>query len=156
MPCPLAQRFYKIYNVTRLRPDGVIGMHLGASDDASGVDQKPRGHRQFPSVIAVESFEVDTETAIQFLEFFWQGEVQAKFFSIAVIYIRQYRKGELMLFHDLFCVFVQLGTNCDDRASQFLHLAMDFLQSFQLRIAIGSPDTAIENNGERPLSQKIF
>lgn len=134
----------------------MIGMHLGTPDDASGVDQKPRGHRHFPGVVAVESFEVDAETDIQFLEFFWQGEVQAKFFSIVAIFIRQYRKGELMLLHDLLRVFVQLGRNGDDRASQFFHLAMDFLQSFQLRIAIGSPDTAIENHGERTLGQKIF
>lgn len=70
LQCLLNQRFYKIHNVTRLRPDGVIGMDHSISDDASGVDQKPCRHRQFPGVVAIESFEVDAETTIYILEFF--------------------------------------------------------------------------------------
>ena len=116
-PCSLAQRFHEIDNVSRLRPDGVIGVHLGASDDALGVDQKPCGHWQFPGVVTVESDEIDTETAVELFEFCREGEVQAEFFSITVTLILQYRKGEPMLLHDLFGVFVQLRGNGDDRAS---------------------------------------
>ena len=133
----------------------MIGVHLGASDDALGVDQKPCGHWQFPGVVTVESDEIDTETAVKLFEFCREGEVQAEFFSITVTLILQYRKGEPMLLHDLFGVFVQLRGNGDDRASQFLHLVVDFLQSCQLRIAIGSPDTAIKTDGEGALDKKI-
>ena len=62
-----------------------------------------------PGIIAIESLEIDAETRVQLLEFFRQGEVKTEFISIFVILIRKYRKSESMLFHDLFCILVQLG-----------------------------------------------
>jgi hypothetical protein len=61
-----------------------------------------------------------------------------------------------MLFHDLFCILVQLGGNGDDQASPFLHLAVDFLQSFQLCITVRSPDTTIKTDGKRPFGKNIL
>ena len=92
----------------------MVGMHFGASYNPLAIDKKPCGHRKFPGIIAIESLEIDAETRVKLLEFFRQGEVQTEFISIFVILIHQYRKSESMLFHDLFCILVQLGGNGDD------------------------------------------
>lgn len=92
----------------------MVRMHFGASYNTLAIDKKPCGQRKFPAVVAIESLEIDAETRVQLLKFFRQGEVQTEFISIFVILIRQYWKSESMLFHDLFCILVQLGGNGDD------------------------------------------
>ncbi len=92
----------------------MVGMHLGASDNTLAVDDKSPGHRQFPGIIAIESREINAETVVHFLQFFRKGEDQTEFSSNVVICIVQYRKGEFMLFHDLFRIFIQLGGYGDD------------------------------------------
>ena len=59
-----------------------------------------------------------------------------------------------MFFDHLFRIFTQLGGNGDDGASDFLYLAVDFLQSFQLCVAVRSPDTTIKADGKRPFFKK--
>lgn len=134
----------------------MIGMYLGASDDASGIDQKPCGHRQLPGFVAVEPWEVDAESQVKLFEFFGQGEAQPQSSSILIIFVCQNRKGEPMFFYNLFRILVQLGRNGDNRASQFFDLAMDLLQSFQLCVAVRSPDATIKADGKRPFGKKVL
>lgn len=133
----------------------MIGMNLGASDNALAVDKKSSRHRQFPRVITIESLEIDAESVVKLPEFFRQGKGQTEFIRIFVVFICQYRESESMLFHDLFRILVQLGRNGDDQASPFLHPAVDCLQSFQLCITVRSPDTTIKTDGKRSFGQKI-
>jgi hypothetical protein len=121
-------------------------MHLGFFDDPISINQKPSGHRQSPRVVSIEPWKIKPETDIQFLESFRYGEGQIELFGILIVFILQYRKKEPMFFHDLFRVLVLLRRNDDDRTSQFPYLAIDFLQSLQLRIAIRSPYTSIKTD----------
>ena len=131
-------------------------MHFSASDNTFAINDKPSGHGQFPGVVAIESLQIDAETAVHFLELFREGEGQTEVTGNPIIFICQYRKGEFMLFHHLFRIFTQLWGNGDNGTSQFLHLAVDLLQSFQLYITIGSPDTSIKTDGKRAFYKKIL
>jgi len=134
----------------------MVRMNLGTSYDSLSVDEKSSGHRQFRGVIAVESVEVNAETDVQGPEFFGQWKGQTKFFSVSVIFICKHRKGEAVLFDDLLGIFAQLGGDSNEGTSQLLYLAIDFLQSFQLHVAVGSPDTPIKTESKRPFAKKIF
>lgn len=107
-PYQLTQLFHKIHDVTRFRPDSMIGIYISASHDTFTVDYKPSRHREFPGVVTIESLKIDAETRIHFLEFFRHGKDQTEFVSIFIIFIRQYREGELMLFHNLLRILTQL------------------------------------------------
>ena len=48
-----------------------------------------------------------------------------------------------------------IGTHCDDREAESRQLLLDFAQLAELRIAIGSPASAIEDD-QRPVIQDHF
>ena len=89
-------------------------MYIGVFDDTFPIDDKSSGHGQFPGVVAIESPEIDAEPDVYLLEFFREGENQAERIRISIVFVRQYREPKIMLFHHLFCIFVQLGGNGDE------------------------------------------
>jgi hypothetical protein len=107
-------RLHEIHDIGGFRPDGVVGMHISASDDTFPIDDKPSGHGQFPGVAAIESLEIDAEPEVYLLEFFREGENKVELIRISIVHVRQYRERKIMLFHHLFCIFIQLGGNGDE------------------------------------------
>ena len=77
-------------------------MYLHIFNDTLRIDNEAAGEGQLPVVITVETDQVDTETAVYFLQIARKGKSKAEKGRDLIINICQNREGEVVLFGYLF------------------------------------------------------
>ena len=151
----LAQPLQVFDGFLRFRPMRVVGIDIRGADHATGVDYVARRHRQRPAVFAVVFGQIDTDAEIDVTQFGGHLKGQSELVRIGVTRISEKVEFQLVPFGHGEAVFSQLRRQRDDRRSGTLDFVCDFLQSVQLRIAVGSPAAPEDRQYDRPPCQQI-
>ena len=79
-----------------VRPVGMVRVDGGIPDNPLLVDNEACRHRQLPRGIAVKTFQVDTESLVDFLQVFWQLPDQVELPGNGVVVVMQQVEAQMV------------------------------------------------------------
>ncbi len=142
------------HRLLRFGAPSVIRVHVRSADLAAWVDDVSRRHRQGPAVIAVIGWQIDLERAVDALQIGWQPERQSERGRDRIARVRKQTEGQGALRDERLAVLGTLRRDRDQRRPERLELWKCGLQSYQLSVAVRSPDPTEEGEHQRPAPQK--
>lgn len=131
----------------------VVGIRVDAADHAPRVDHDAGRERELPGIVAVVGGEVDAEAAVDVTQVVGQCEGQPEAACPGVAGIAEDGELEMMTILDLGVLRGDRGRDRDQVGSERAELAEVLLQSIQLRVAVRSPEAAVDGDDERALRQ---
>ena len=112
-------------------------------------------HWQCPGIIAVVSFEVDSERAVNLAQFIRQSENQAEFLGECIVLVNQDRYCQVEFLNLLPGKLGPYRGDGQQGGTAFKNGLVIRLQSFQLRVAVRSPGPAVEGEDQRAIGQYL-
>lgn len=145
-----------VQGLVRFRPARVIGIDVDRAHDTRTVDDQPCRHRQGPAVLTVRLGQVDAETQVDRLQFRRYRKAQPEPRAIGIARIAQEVERQRVLAHHLEAARRRLRRECEQGRAERTQFIDDFLQSVQLRHAVGSPVPAEYRQHHRATRQQVF
>ncbi len=132
----------------------VVGIKLRVSYRPGAIDNETRGHGERPTVVPVGLGKVDVETAIQRFQIIWKRPPQPISMGDFVAGIMQDFEIQILLLNESPVVLGFARGDGNQRRIQAVEVVDDFVQSFQLCVAVGSPVSPEKRHDGRTLFQK--
>ena len=132
-----------------LRSTRVVYVDARVANHAFSVDDVAGGQRQRPAVVAVGGLEIDPKPSVGFTQIVWKLKAQLVLLGNPIPLVVEDLEAEPILLDEILTEARQLRRDGEQRCSGVDDTVSRFVQSIQLRFAVGSPMSAEERNDER-------
>lgn len=145
----MVQPLKRLDRLVGLRSTRVVRVDARVANHTFSVDDVACGQRQRPAVVAVRGLEIDAEPFVRFTQVVRKLKAQPVLPGYPILLVVKNLEAEPVLLNEVSTEARQLGRDGEQRCSSGDDTVSRFVQSIQLRFAVGSPMTAEESNDER-------